>query len=256
MRTSVFAIALIFLCSCSNVPKPASYPLSYQQKMQAVHHWDVLADDVAKEVKLALRKEKEKDPTLCDKPIYLEPRKASLFGKVFDTLLITQLVNQKGPTKHESKQKIKLTTKNESKQKIKLTKNENNSLKLKYETQMVKHCSNRHTSPLYPGEALLLTALGHGVYKAFSANSDALGLFAAAGAVEVINGLEHDWNWNMPHYEIVITTELTEDDRVIDRRSNIYYINDADFWHYANSWHNWGGEEEKLPIKKYTCVSE
>ena len=234
MRTSVFAIALIFLCSCSNVPKPASYPLSFQQKMQAVHHWDVLADDVAKDVKLALQKEKEKDPTLRDEQIYLEPCKGSAFGEVFDTLLITQLVNQKGPTKNESNQKIKLTTKNE-----------NNSLKLTYGTQIVKHRAKRFTSPLYPGEALLLTALGHGVYKAFADNSDALGLFAAAGAVEVINDIEFEWG--VPHYEIVITTELTNNDTVIDRRSNIYYINDADFWHYS---------EKEMPIKNYTCVSE
>ncbi|MCK4604809.1 MAG: hypothetical protein KAU41_09010 [Deltaproteobacteria bacterium] len=232
MKTSVFAIALIFLCSCSNVPKPASYPLSYQHKMQAAHHWDVLAEDVAKDVKLALQDPDALSGEQIDLgPIYLEQNKASLFGKVFDTLLITQLVNQK----------------------IELAKNKSNSLKLKYGTQIVKHCRNRHTSPLYPGEALLLTVLGHGIYKAFSANSDALGLFAAAGAVEVINGLEHDWT--VPHHEIVITTELTRNDSVIARTSNIYYINDADFWHYANSWHNWG-EEEELPIKKYKSANK
>jgi len=203
--------------------------------MQAAHHWDVLAEDVAKDVKKEVKKLTLQDPTLRDKQIYLEPNKMSLFGKVFDTLLITQLVNQK----------IGLTTKKES-----------NSLKLKYGTQKVVHKSARHTSPLYPGEALLLTALGHGIYKAFSANSDALGLFAAAGAVEVINGFEHDWT--VPHHEIVITTQLTKpNDTVIYRKSNIYYINDADFWHYANSWHNWGEEEiEEMPIKKYSCVSE
>jgi len=217
--------------------------------MQAAHHWDVLANDVAKDVKRTLQEKGKKYPELLGKPIYLEPNKASLFGKVFETLLITQLFNLKGPEKNESNQKIKFTMKNEK-----------DFLKLKYGTQIVKHCSNRHTSPLYPGEALLLTALGHGVYKAFSANSDALGLFAAAGAVEVINGLEHDWT--VPHHEIVITTELTKpnnddvnNDTVIARTSNIYYINDADFWHYANSWHNWG-EEEEMPIKKYSCVSE
>ncbi|MCK4603810.1 MAG: hypothetical protein KAU41_03815 [Deltaproteobacteria bacterium] len=218
MRTILFAITLLFLCSCSNVPKPASYPLSFQQKMQAVHHWDVLADDVAKDVKRTLQ-----DRALLGEQIYLEPHEMSAFGEVFGTLLTTQLF----------------------KQEIGLAKNESNSLKLRYETQMVKHRSNRHTSPLYPGEALLLTALGHGIYKAFSANSDALGLFAAAGAVEVINGFEYDWT--VPHHEIVITTELTNNDTVIDRRSNIYYINDADFLHYS---------EKEMPIKNYTCVSE
>jgi hypothetical protein len=229
MKTSVFAIALIFLCSCSNVPKPASYPLNYQQKMQAVHHWDVLADDVAKDVKLALQEKEKEDPTLRGKQIYVEPHKASLFGEVFDNLLTTQLF----------------------KQEIGLAKNESDSLKLKYETQVVEHRSKRHTSPLYPGAILSLTALGHGVYKAFADNSDVLGLFATAGAVEVINDIEFEWG--VPHYEIVITTKLTKPNgtkpngSVIYCRSNIYYINDADFWHYS---------EKEMPTKNYTCVSE
>jgi hypothetical protein len=253
MRTSLFAIILIFLCSCSNVPKPISYWVTSQQKMQAAHHWDVLAEDVAKDVKQALQKEGKKDPALLSKPIYLEPNKASLFGKVFETLLITQLF----------KQEIKLMESNPL---------ESNSLKLEYGTQIVKHCSNRHTSPLYPGAILSLTALGHGVYKAFADNSDALGLFAAAGTAEVINDIEFEWG--VPHHEIVITTKLTELTKpngteltntepanndtvtIIYRKSSIYYIQDADFWHYANSWHNNRGEEKEMPIKKYTCVSE
>jgi hypothetical protein len=194
--------------------------------MQAVHHWDVLADDVAKEVKLTLQ-----GRGLLGEQIYLKPRKRSDFGNVFGTLLTTQLFNQV----------------------IELSNNESNSIKLTYRTQKVKHRAKRFTSPLYPGEALLLTALGHGVYKAFADNSDALGLFAAAGTAEIINGLEHDWT--VPHYEIVITTELTTNDSVIVRSSNIYYINDEDSWHYANSWHNWG-EEKELPTKKYSFVSK
>jgi hypothetical protein len=218
MRTSFFAITLIFLCSCSNVPKPASYPLSYQHKMQAVHHWDVLADDVAKEVKLTLQ-----DRALLGERIYLEPHERSDFGDVFNTLLTTQLFNRE----------------------IVLTKNEGNSVKLSCKTRMVKHRSNRHTSPLYPGEPLLLTALGSGVYKAIVNNNWTLGAFATAGAVEVIKDIEFEWT--VPHHEIVITAELTTNDTVIARRSNIYYINDADFWHYS---------EEEMPTKSYTCVSE
>ncbi len=229
MRTSVFAITLIFLCSCSNVPKPTSFWITPQHKMQAAHHWDVIAYDVAKEVKLSLQEEEKNDPTLRGKQIYVEPHKASLFGEVFGTLLETRL--------------FKLF-----KHKTKLTENESNSLKLTYDTQMVKHRAERFTSPLYPGAILSLTGLGYGVYKAFSANSDALGLFAAAGAAEIINDIEFEWG--VPHYEIVITTKLTKPNgTVIHRRSNIYYINDADFWHYAET-------EKELPTKKYTCVSE
>jgi hypothetical protein len=214
--------------------------------MQAVHHWDVLAEDVAKDVKLALRKEKEKkDPALLSKPIYLgpiylEPHERSDFGEVFNTLLKTQLFNQK----------------------VELTKNGDNSLKLRYETQMVEHRAKRFTSPLYPGEPLLLTALGSGVYKAIADNSWALGAFATAGAVEVINDIEFEWT--VPHHEIIITTELTDNCTkltnndtqltdnctIIHRESNIYYIQDADFWHYSES------EEAEMPIKNYTCANE
>jgi len=211
--------------------------------MQAAHHWDVIAEDVAKDVKLALQKEEKKDPALLGEPIYVEPREISTFGEVFGTLLKTQLFKQEiGLAKNESNQKIKLTTKNES-----------NYLKLKYGTQVVKHRAKRFTSPWYPGAILSLTALGSGVYKAFADNSNALGIFAAAGAAEIINDIEFEWG--VPHYEIVVTTELTMNKDIKYRESNIYYINDADSWHYANSWHNWG-EEKELPTKKYTFVSK
>ena len=35
------------LGACAPVPMPESYPLSYQKKMQAAHHWDLLAMHVA-----------------------------------------------------------------------------------------------------------------------------------------------------------------------------------------------------------------
>jgi hypothetical protein len=192
--------------------------------MQAAHHWDVLAKDVAKEVKVKLALQ-EKDPALSGKRIYVEPHKTSLFGEVFDTLLTTQLF----------------------KQNIKLAESESDSLKLKYKIQVVKHRAERFTSPVYPGETLLLTALGSGVYKAIVDNNWTLGAFATAGAVEAINDIEFEWG--IPHYEIVITTQLTKPKgTIIYRESNIYYINDADSWHYS--------EEKEMSTKNYSCVSE
>ena len=37
------------------------------------------------------------------------------------------------------------------------------------------------------------------------------------------------------HYEIIITTSMKTDDRYLFRSSNIYYINDKDFYHYLES---------------------
>lgn len=47
--------------------------------------------------------------------------------------------------------------------------------------------------------------------------------------------------------ELIITTELTMAGGVIARRSNIYYINDPDAWHYC---------EKEMPTKGYAVVSE
>ena len=85
MRKTIYLAILIsacILCSCSNVPKPTKYPISFQKKMQATHHWDVLATDIAKEVKLTLR-----DREALGQQIYLEPNDKSLFSQVFTQLL-------------------------------------------------------------------------------------------------------------------------------------------------------------------------
>jgi len=37
------------------------------------------------------------------------------------------------------------------------------------------------------------------------------------------------------HYEIIITTSMKTDERYLFRASNIYYINDQDFYHYQES---------------------
>ena len=214
---------LIFLCSCSNVPKVANYPVSYQEKMQAVHHWDILAADIAKEIKLSL----QANVPPGEEKIYLEPHtknRQSVFNEIFDTLLKTQLF----------------------KQDIKLTVDEESYVKMKYQTQMVKHKSIRKTSPPYPGQTMMLAALGSGIYKAFSRSIGA-GLFASAAGVEVLNGFDGPRPWEVPHYEIVITTEVTMNDEIIARRSNIYYINDKDFMHYL---------ETDMPTKSYKVVSD
>lgn len=224
-NTCICIFCLIFLCSCSNVPKVAKYPVSYQEKMQSVHHWDVLAADIAKEIKLSL----QASVPPGEEKIYLKPHtknRQSVFSEIFDTLLATQLFRQE----------------------IKLTTDEESYVKMKYKTQMVKHKSIRTTSPLYPGQILMLTVLGHGIYKAFSSNSDALGALALAGGAEVINGFDGLGPLAVPHYEIVITTEVSMNDEIIALRSNMYYINDVDYMHY------W--DETEMPTKNYNVVSD
>lgn len=44
------ALVLLGACSTLDVPRADNYPASSQKKARAVHHWDVLADDVATRV--------------------------------------------------------------------------------------------------------------------------------------------------------------------------------------------------------------
>jgi hypothetical protein len=37
------------------------------------------------------------------------------------------------------------------------------------------------------------------------------------------------------HYEVIITTSIINDNLYLMRKSDIYYINDTDFWQYQPS---------------------
>jgi len=37
------------------------------------------------------------------------------------------------------------------------------------------------------------------------------------------------------HYEVIISTSMVTDEKYLFRTSDIYYINDPDFWHYQNA---------------------
>ena len=56
LRGRVFATAALAVllggCSSLDVPRADNYPATDQKKARAVHHWDVLADDVAEELHL------------------------------------------------------------------------------------------------------------------------------------------------------------------------------------------------------------
>ena len=51
MRLFILILGVIFaLVGCAQAPKPTAYPLTFQKKMQAASHWDLLAEDVADQI--------------------------------------------------------------------------------------------------------------------------------------------------------------------------------------------------------------
>ena len=94
----------LLICSCSRIPEPAGFEYSSQSKMQAAHHWDVLALDVANQINKELIKD-----DLLNTAVYVKktcgeddapckPNETSQFDEGFHDLLVTQLVRYGVPT--------------------------------------------------------------------------------------------------------------------------------------------------------------
>ena len=203
-------LSLVLLCHCSRIPEPAPYKYSSQSKMQAAHHWDVLALDVADQI----NKELVKDDLLntvvyvkktCGKDdVPCGPKETTSFDEGFHDLLVTQLVRYGVPTSAQP---------------------DREALVINYKVQAIYHRADRRT--VAPG---VLTALGAGIAVLRNAPPEVL-IVATGAALDlantfyVQNGL----------YEIIITTSMVSMQKYLFRSSSIYYINDEDFWQYQLS---------------------
>lgn len=205
-------LVLFFVCSllvsgCIRIPQPAGYAFSEQQKMQAAHHWDFLANDVADQINGKLIQQGYLDRAVyvqhsCGEPDDCGPGETFPFDEGFNDLLTTQLVNFGIPT---------------------LAEQDEDCLVVKYKIQVLYHQANRYQWPR-PGTISALTA-GIMVFRNAPLEIAAVAAGAATDALwstSVING----------HYEVIVTTSITDENLYVMRKSDIYYINDPDFWHY------------------------
>ena len=198
---------LLAVAGCIRAPQPKGYAYSSQHKMQAAHHWNVLAADMAIQINRELI---ERGYLLH--PVYVRHScgvaeacgkdETYAFDEGFNDLLISQLVNRGVPTRAA---------------------NEEGALVVDYKVQVLYHAADRYQWP-QPGAITALTA-GITVFRNAPGEILAIALAGAADTIRttsVING----------HYEVIITASIVDENRYIMRSSNIYYINDADFWHY------------------------
>lgn len=206
----LFSGLALLLSGCIRIPQPAGYGYSVQQKMQAAHHWEVLANDVAQQINKELI-----DRDYLTTPVYVRHScglpdacgkgETFAFDEGFNDLLVSELVRFGVPTQAT---------------------NDEETLVVDYKVQVLYHSAGRFQNP-QPG---VLTALTMGIVVFRNAPGEILAL-ATAGAVD--SALTHATFSG--HYEVIITTSIVDDNRYIMRSSNIYYINDADFWHYQHS---------------------
>jgi hypothetical protein len=193
-------LTLLGAAGCaSRVPVAVNHPLTTQKKAKAAHHWDVLADDIARQTKLAAGDPKKQFPK---KPLFVQPGGTSPFDTAFRNFLITRLVND-GVT---------------------VTEDPKEALAVSYDVQLVRHDSSRYTH--LPGT---LTALAAGVWVIRDLAS------ATANAVPGTLGLTALADYALGHYaggathtELIVTTTMLENSRYLFRKSDIYYLEDED----------------------------
>lgn len=206
----LFFMLSVTLSGCIRIPQPAGYTYSVQQKMQAAHHWEVLANDVAQQINKELI-----DRDYLTTPVYVRhscglpdacgKSETFAFDEGFNDLLVSELVRFGIPTQ---------------------TTNDEDTLVVDYKVQVLYHSAARFQNPP-PG---VLTALTMGIVVFRNAPGEILAL-ATAGAVDSALASASFSG----HYEVIITTSIVDDNRYVMRSSNIYYINDADFWHYQQA---------------------
>ncbi len=209
MHVVISFLLIAFLSGCSSIPMYSPYAWTEQQKMQAAHHWDVLANDVASQVNKSLILNDYSDKAVYVKTtcgtngMACEQGETTLFNEGFRDLLITRLVHLGVPTSSVKQMA---------------------DIELNYKVQVVYHRTPRHT--IQPG---LLTTLAAGIAVLRFVPGE-IQLIAAAGLLDFMIAVGPPSG----HYEIIISTSMVTNEKYLFRTSDIYYINDPDFWHYQN----------------------
>lgn len=192
-------------CSSLDVPRADNYPASDQKKARAVHHWDVLADDVAARIA-----QKTREWPAGAYPIHVATMGDATFSQGFRKLLITRLLDRG----------VTLST-------------QPTDVRLVVETQVVQHPARERSLNRAPLPATRL-ALGVAVVRDLvhvppSSTSIAAGLGGMAVLADATSFFTEGAAAGGPtRTEVLITTSVENEDRYLARTADVYYIEDAD----------------------------
>lgn len=221
MQTSIlataFASALLIVGCASQVPHPKSFKsTSHQLVPKAAQHWQTMADDIATQTKAVL------GDTRNTRVYVARSDKRTSFNSAFHEFLITRLLAQGVPVAVDPR----------------------GALILDYSTQLVHHRSERRMYT--PGTLTLLTGgllvardiANHGISPLGFA---ALGIGADVAA-SLLDSAEAS------NLELIVTTSVTADGRYIVRKSDIYYLDQADAGLFI--------EPRSIPMREYRVVGD
>lgn len=230
--------------SCSSAPKAVTQPLSFQKKLEAAHHWEVIAKDLSKQLSMYLAENPlniistghvfQDDPVPKNPYIYLQTNDRSVFGKTFRQSLVTELTKRGYPIAYRPDE----------------------ALTLRWSVQKIRYNTNREMNRV-PGTFTALSALGYGVYKLY----DVASVFGATiGTGAVVDLLDQSNNFmrkeQAPNSEINLAITISRNGVMLARESGIYYVNAEDLNQYSNIPDFEGQKEASLPTKHFIVVNQ
>ncbi len=178
----------------AQAPLASGYPLSSQQKMQAMAHWDTLADTVAKNCARAL----EHFHPAGDVRVYVAPAPATPFGKSYREALLTRLVDYGVP--------VSFTP--------------DGAAVLEFSVEAVTH--RRTLTRTRSGRQSIAE-------PGFVQAKDARGRYPLVPMVSEESGL---FDPATPDTEVQINSALVRDGGYLYRDSSIFYVDGRDMAHY------------------------
>ncbi len=205
LALAVCACGLLAGCSSSNTaqaPVATTYPYAEQQRMQAAHHWEVLARH---EVELMMGHER-----LQVLPLYLgEPPQGSgsgSFHRGFRDLMTSELVRRGA----------RVSTVPE------------HAAQIRIKVEAVRHGDRAFIRP--PKGAFTTLALGVTVASYAYTRWAEPSLLLLPGAL-LADAFSGNWTYTGDD-EVIITTQVVENRRILYSSSSLYYINAGDRRHY------------------------
>ncbi len=197
-----------FYANTAQAPIATTYPYSEQQRMQAAHHWDVLAGHEASGI-LASNRLRLRD-------IYIRgdinmPEGMHVggeFNRGFEDLLTSRLVSRGAS----------VTTAPTA-----------NSVTLEFHVEVVNHRDRGFIRPPQGAFTALTSGIAVATIPFNQWSEPALGLIPAAIGADITSG---SWTYE-GNEETIITVQAVEGERILYSSSNIYYTNRGDRRHYA-----------------------
>lgn len=245
MKKLAVLILLGFTCfSCSHAPQVVGQQFSHQKKIEAAHHWEILAKDFSKQLALYL----ENNPinkigtgysvegaSVSDHPyIYIQTNDRSVFGRAFRQSLVNELTGLGYPIAYSPDE----------------------ALTLRWSVQKIHYDATRRMNTV-PGTYTALAALGYGVYKLYGETS-AFGATIATGAILDLmdQGGEYIFEKKAPNSEINLAISISKSGILLARQSSVYYVNSEDADQYVNIPDFEGQKEASLPGKNFCVVNQ